>query len=56
VDEAASDTEIGGVIHYRLDAQGAALFQILLDPRVLIERVHGHFGAAGDNLVFLRIW
>ena len=32
-----------------LDPQGAAVFQVLLDPGVLVEGVHGHLGAAGDD-------
>src|ERR1035437_3825901 len=42
--------EVGGTVDYRLDAKGPALLQILLDAGVLVERVDGYLGPAGDHL------
>src|ERR1019366_4620863 len=47
--EAALDTEIGGAVHHGLDPEGTAFLQVLLDPRMLVERVDGHLGSPGHH-------
>ena len=37
-------------VHHGLHPKGAAVFQVLLDARVLVEGVDGDLGAAGDHI------
>ena len=43
------DAQIGGRVDDGLDPQGTTVFQIVLDPGVLIERVQGDAGVSGDD-------
>jgi hypothetical protein len=48
--QAALAAQVARRVDDRLDPQCPSVFQVLLDPRVLVEGVDGDLGAAGDDL------
>ncbi|MFD1535365.1 hypothetical protein, partial [Pseudonocardia aurantiaca] len=48
--QAALAAQVIRVVDHGLDPQGATVLEVLLDPGVLVEGVHGDLDTAGDEL------